>query len=103
MTAATAPWIAAIIEAARPALTEDRDLAIVLLPPPSWRPVVHGRYKLAPTKPGQRQSARLRPYFATIGKLTSNEFNGYAVVRRGDRIIVYLAADTVLASDGIAP
>lgn len=92
----TPAWVTGIIEAARPVLSEDRSTTLVLWPT-GGTPFAHGRYKLAAPKPGQMPSARLRPYFATVARMTGDAFNGYVVVRRGDKIVVYSGADTVLA------
>jgi hypothetical protein len=99
-------WLTGIIEAARPMLIEDRDTTLVLWPTGAT-PFAHGRYKLALSAPGQMPSAKLRPYFAAVARMTGNAFNGYVVVRYGNKIIVYSGADTILtrsvaATGGVA-
>lgn len=86
-------WITDVIDAARPVLRQDRDLAIVTWPT-GKRPALYGEYKLRP-------SATLRPYFATLAKVTEDKINGYVVVRYGDKIIVYTSPDTILARDEV--
>lgn len=93
-------WLTDVIDAARPALREDRDLAIVTWPT-GKQPTLYGAYKLAPVRPGEMPSAKLRPYFATVAKVTEDRFNGYVVVRHGNKIIVYSGPETVLARDEV--
>jgi hypothetical protein len=89
-------WVGEVVDAARPVLQADRDLAIVTWPV-GKRPALYGSYKLRTARPGERPSSKLRPYFATLAKATEDKINGYVVVRYGDKIIVYLSPDTILA------
>jgi len=95
-------WIADVIDAARPVLHEDRDLAIVTWPI-GKQPALYGTYKLRRARPGERPSANpLRPYFATVSKVTEDKINGYVIVRYGNKIIVYTGPETILARDEAA-
>jgi hypothetical protein len=89
-------WTHKIIDAARPVLTADRALAIVLMSTTGEIRLHDKVFALSRRTPTEPTRKLLQPYILTADRLAAGG-NAYVVVRFLDRIVVYIGAETVLA------